>query len=114
MFGSTYAAWNADAIAGPSIASTSTVRMNPVMRLVSVASAIDPEVLTMLASESRARPVDDEVSASEVSVFGVSVFGVSGKSGAVLSGSRDCVAVDAEAAVRAAGVGAGRAGGFVG
>ncbi len=109
MFGSTYAAWNADAIAGPSIASTSTVRMNPVMRLVSVASAIDPEVLTMLASESRARLVDDEVSASEVSVFGVS-----GKSGAVLSGSRDCVAVDAEAAVRAAGVGAGRAGGFVG
>nr|WP_152930080.1 hypothetical protein [Gordonia jacobaea] len=76
------------------MASTSTVRMNPVMRLVSVASAIDPDVLTMLASESRARPVDDESS-----VLGVSVSGVLGLD---VSASRAWVAVDAGAAARAA------------
>ena len=114
MLGSTYAAWNAEAIAGPSIASTSTVRMNPVMRLVSVASAIDPDVLTMLASESRARPVDDEVSVCGVSVFAGSGLGVSVCGVSFASASRDRVAVDADAAVRAVGVGAGRAWGFDG
>ena len=46
MFGSVLAVLNADATAGPSAAPIITVRMNPVMREISVATAMEPVART--------------------------------------------------------------------
>ena len=50
--GSTLAALNVDAIAAPSVAEMARLRRNPVMRLTSVAIAIDPVERTTSASEA--------------------------------------------------------------